>query len=548
MAARDLSGLERLKATYGGGASGGKLELLRRLDRASLRSASQVLRLHEVLCFLRAYPDDRRVLAQVARMLERFDRRPDLLRHRRRLADTGIAGTAIHYRFFWSTALWLATRWPDQLSLEHDDEEANAALDKALPLVLPPVVAEWFNAGSLPALPAMDRLRGRRTDAAYLAERLSRMPGNGQTREAFADAIDAPFVLQPGRGTPSRTRALLPFAPRAFQSGPLRRTRPDLRAAAAARPNAVRALSARDGASLIELARCSMVTRSRDLMAFEYGNPRDVRLVDDGDGLAFGFCGVIPERRFTLPALYGYLTLRNGVPTGYGQVEVIGPFAAISFNMFETFRGAEAAYVFARLVSATRHVFGASSFSVDPYQLGHENEDGIASGAWWFYYKLGFRPRAAAALRVMRRETRRIRAQFDHRSSTRVLRALAEHHVFFDLHRSAPRGLPPLQQVLEQGVDWLSRRGGGADAVAAAQGRALEITGLKALTRFTRDERAAWQRWAPLIASIPGVSRWSPAERRQLADVARAKGGTREIDFLVCYAAHSRLARVQLGV
>jgi hypothetical protein len=236
------------------------------------------------------------------------------------------------------------------------------------------------------------------------------------------------------------------------------------------------------------------------------------------------------------------------VPTGYGQVEVIGPFAAISFNMFETFRGAEAAYVFARLVSATRHVFGASSFSVDPYQLGHDNEDGIASGAWWFYYKLVFRPRATAALRVMRRETRRIRARLDHRSSTRVLRALAEHHVFFDLDQSAPRRLPPLQQVLEQGVDWLSRRGGGADAVAAAQGRALEITGLKALSGFTRDERAAWQSWAPLIASIPGVSRWSLAERRQLADVARAKGGTREIDFLVRYAAHSRLARVQLGV
>ncbi|KPJ81956.1 MAG: hypothetical protein AMJ58_03145 [Gammaproteobacteria bacterium SG8_30] len=548
MAARDLSRLERFKTGYGDGASNAKLELLRRLDRASLRSARQVLRLHEVLCFLRAYPDDRRVLAQVGRMLERFHERPDLVRHRRQLADTGIVGTAIRYRFFWSTALWLATRWPDLLSLEHDDEEANAALDKALPLVLPPVVAEWFNAGSLPALPAMDRLRGRRTDAAYLVGHLAGMPGNGLTREAFADAIDAPFVLKPGRDTPSRTRALLPFAPRAFQAGPLRRTRPDLRAAAATRPRAVRVLSSRDGARLIELARCAMVTRSRDLMAFEYGNPGDVRLVDDGDGLAFGFCGVIPERRFTLPALYGYLTVRNGVPTGYGQVEVIGPFAAISFNVFETFRGAEAAHVFGRLVSATHHVFGATSFSVDPYQLGHENEDGIDSGAWWFYYKLGFRPRATAALRIMRRETARMRVRLSHRSSTRALRALAEHHVFFDLDRSAPRGLAPLQQALERGVDWLAARGGGADAVAAAERRALEVTGLKSLSGFTRDERAAWRRWAPLIVSIPGISRWSAGERQQLADIARAKGGRREIDFLVRYAAHSRLAGVQLGV
>jgi len=548
MAARDLSRLERLKATYGDAASAAKLELLRHLDRVSLRGARQVLRLHEALCFLRAYPDDHHVQAQVVRMLERFHRRPDLLRHRRHLADTGIAGTAIHYRFFWSTALWLAKRWPDCLSLERDDEEATAALDKALPLVLPPVAAEWFNAGSLPALPAIDRLRGRRTDAAYLVKHLAGMPGNGLTREAFADAIDAPFVLKPGRDTPSRTRALLTFAPRAFQTGPLRRTRPDLRAAAAARPGAVRSLSRGDGAALIELARCAMVTRSRDLLAFEYGNPGDVRLVDDGEGLAFGFCGVIPERRFTFPALYGYLTLRNGVPTGYGQVEVIGPFAAVSFNMFETFRGAEAAYVFARLVSATRHVFGATSFSVDPYQLGHENEDGIDSGAWWFYYKLGFRPRATAARRIMRRETARMRSRLAHRSSARALRALAEHHVFFDLDRFGSRGLPPLQKNLERAVDWLARRGGGADAVEEAERRALEVTGLESMSGFTQNEREAWRRWAPLIASVPGVSRWSATERRQLADIARAKGGRREIDFLVRYAAHSRLSKAQLGV
>ena len=40
-----------------------------------------------------------------------------------------------------------------------------------------------------------------------------------------------------------------------------------------------------------------MVTRSRDLDAFSYGDPRDVRLVDCVGGLAFACIGVIPERR-----------------------------------------------------------------------------------------------------------------------------------------------------------------------------------------------------------------------------------------------------------
>ena len=423
VAARDLARLERIKAQYGGAVAARKLALLGRLERTSLRTAAQVERLHEALAFLRAYPDDARVQARVARMLERFDRRPDLRRHRKALADSGIAGTDIRYRFFWSTLHWLATRWPDRLSLGRDDEEAATNLDKALPLIAPSATTEWFNAGTLPALAALDRLRGKRGDAAWLATQIAAMPGDGFTREAFADAIDAPFTLAPGRDTPCRSRAWLPWAPRAFRSRPLERGRPELRAASCAPPRAVQMLSAQQGAQAIDLARSAMVTRQRDLMAFEYADPRDVRLVDDGEGLAFALCGVAPERRYLLPALYGGLTLQNGVPLGYTQIEVLGRHASLAFNTFATFRGAEAARVFGRLVAATRHVFGATSLSVEPYQLGDGNDEGIESGAWWFYYKLGFRPRAGEALRHVRAELARMRARPAHRSAARVCAA-----------------------------------------------------------------------------------------------------------------------------
>jgi hypothetical protein len=290
-----------------------------------------------------------------------------------------------------------------------------------------------------------------------------------------------------------------------------------------------------------------MVTRARDLMAFEYGDARDVRLVDDGEGLAFAFCGVIPERRFLLPALYGCLTLKNGVPIGYVQVEVIGPYAALSFNTFDTFRGGEAGYVFGRLLAAARHLLGAQSFSIEPYQLGKDNEEGIESGAWWFYYKLGFRPKSARARRIMRRELARMRIDPAHRSSARVLRKLAESHVFFDLDAADQRGLPAVPKVLQGAVDWLARRGGGAEAVAAAEQRALAVTGMNSLSGFAKAERVAFQRWAPLIASLPGTARWTPAERRELAEIARAKGGRRELAYLVRFASHPRLAHALFG-
>ena len=95
MTATDLAALEQAKSSYGEGSAETKFHLLCRLERERLRSTRAVFRLHEILCFLRAYPDDARVLGQAERMLANFRRRADLRRHRAALADSGIAGTSI---------------------------------------------------------------------------------------------------------------------------------------------------------------------------------------------------------------------------------------------------------------------------------------------------------------------------------------------------------------------------------------------------------------------------------------------------------------------
>ena len=383
MTTATLGALERRKDQYGAGCVEAKLELLRRLARADLRSARAVRRLHEVLCFLRAYPDDARLLAQVDGMLARFHLRTDLRRARAALADSGIAGTAIRYRFFWSTLRWLAQRWPQRLVIDRSETEVADRLAAALPLIL-----TWADAATLklldpPAFAAIDRLRGRGEGAAaFLVRRIAAMPGDGFTREAFHDAIEASYELEPGSDTPARTRARHTAAPFSYQREPLRRARPDLREELGRLHRAVRLVSPREGEQLIELARSAMVTRSRDLDAFAYGNAHDVRLVDDGGGLGFALIGVTPERRALVPATCGYLILHNGVPIGYGEAFAIGRSATMTFNIFESFRGGEAAHTFARTLAMVRHVFGAESFSLDQYQLGKGNDEAIASGAW----------------------------------------------------------------------------------------------------------------------------------------------------------------------
>jgi hypothetical protein len=543
-ATRALPALERVKDDYRAGSAARKLALLRELDRARLRTAGQVERLHEALCFLRAYPDDARVAARVERMLRGFARRADLRRQRARLADSGIAGTTIRYRFFWPTACWLAHRWPAQFRLDRNDGAAGDNIAGALPLLVTPPEAQWLREREPEGYDALDALRGRATDATWLVRSIESMPGATFTRESFYDGLDPSCELVPGRDTSTRTLDRHVAAPAAFRTAPLRRARPDLRGEIRRAPQAVRVLGPGEGARIVALARGAMITRQRDLDAFAYGDARDVRVVDDGHGLAFALVGVVPERRTLLAAVYGALTLQNGVPVGYSQLDVIAGTVAVSFNTFQTFRGGEAAYAFARLLALARHLFGATSYSVEPYQLGEGNREGIESGAWWFYYKMGFRPRAAPARRIARRELARMQSNARHRSSPATLRQLAAWHVFFDLDPAHPRGLPPVVQVGERAAGLIARRraedrNAGLDE---ASRELMRVTGLRSFQGFTRDERVAWRRWSPFMLALPGPSRWSAADRRALARVVRAKGGRRESDFARQFDAHPRLA------
>jgi hypothetical protein len=550
MTTRILGALERSKDHYGTGSAEAKLALLGRLDRAELRSARAVRRLHEVLCFLRAYPDDARLLAQVERMLVRFPGGADLKRAREALTDTGIAGTPIRYRFFWSTLRWLARRWPDRIEIDRSETEVADKLASALPLLV-----TWAEAAALkelepPAFAAIDRLRARGEGAAaFFARRIDAMPGDAFTREAFHDAIEPTYELKSGPDTPSRTRAKHAAAPMAYQREPLRRARPDLREELGRIYRGVRVASAREGGQLIELARGAMVTRSRDLDAFAYGNARDVRLIDDGGALGFALIGVIPERRALIAATCGYLILHNGVPIGYGEAFVTGRSATMTFNIFATFRGAETAYTFARTLAMVRHMFGAESFSLDPYQLGKGNDEAIASGAWWFYYKLGFRPLTADARPLLRQELARRRADPAYRSSAAALRALAESHLLFDFDRSRAPALPPIAELGLRIGDGLARAGSARELVLAQCIKTtMRLTGVRSLRGFSAGERLAWQRWSPLVVfALPGVSRWSRAERRDLARVIRAKGGRDENEFIAHFAAHPKLQRALFG-
>lgn len=548
MSTSTLRSLERIHRQYGDGLASRKLRLLARLSAARLPSAATVHRLHEVLCFLSAYPDDGAVLEQVERMLADFDARADLRRHAEALQDSGIAGTPTVYRFFFETAQWLARRWPDRLAVLWPDLEAPDRLERALSLLVLPVEQAGLDEIAFPLEAWVRRLKGEgEGDGTFLIRRFAALAADPFIRQYLYETLGFWLRLEAGPDTPSRTRAKVPRRVVHWQRGPVTGPRPDLLAELNRPPLSVRAVTRRRAERLLDMAREAMVTRSRDLDAFAYGSPDDVRIVDCGDGLEFVAIGTIPERRLLLEAVYGFMTLKNGVPIGYVLNSALFGSAEIAYNVFDTYRGAEAAAVYGRVLAMVHHLFAADTFTIYPYQLGHDNDEALESGAWWFYQKLGFRARDPEVLALMERELERMRRRPGHRSSIDTLRRLSTVNVYLQTGREREDviGIVPLSNVGLAVTDYVAARFG-ADREAAARtcsGDALHRLGLRSLRGFSASERTAWESWAPVVCCLGGVERWSAANKRAAVSVIRAKGGRHESEFVRRFDAHGPLRR-----
>lgn len=523
------------------------MALLSELARRALPRAGDVVRLHEALLFIRAYPDDARVLRQAAAMLSGFADRADLRRHRRALAGSGIAGTTLAFRFYWDQARWVAARWGASLSIDWEEFEDPALLESFLHVLAHYAETPGLDEGSLELRDSLNLMKGaEETDAYFLVRRFEELQMQGLTREALYDEIDPPLLLAAGAGTPARTREIHRGSAVAFRTRPLDRAPIRARDEALRPPAAYRIAGRAEARRLIELARSAMVTRSRALDAFCHAEPRDVRVVSGGDGLEIAVIGVAPIRRLLLEALYGYVALQNGVIIGYGTGSALFGSVEMAYNVFDAFRGGEAGRAFGRILATFRQLFRADTFTIDPYQVGADNAEALRSGAWWFYQKMGFRPRERSVRRLMRREVARVRRNASYRSSIATLQRLSAQTLFLDLGKPRPDVLGefPLGRIGRFVSGYMAGRFG-ADRLRGERsciGEAARLLGLRS-PPTSAGERLAWKRWSPLMLAIPGVARWPAADRLALARVALAKGSERESDFVALFDRHRRLRR-----
>jgi hypothetical protein len=176
--------------------------------------------------------------------------------------------------------------------------------------------------------------------------------------------------------------------------------------------------------------------RYRELHGFTYGDPGHVVRADLGRGVE-AFVSTVPrEHRLPLRAYHAGMFFKNAVPIGYIECLTLFEHMEVGFNLYYTFREGETAWLYARLLRLFKQLLPVSCFAVDPYQVGHHNEEAIESGAFWFYRKLGFRPANPRVDRLLAREEAKMRANPAHRTKPAMLRRLAAGWMLYEVPSS----------------------------------------------------------------------------------------------------------------
>ena len=536
-----LNQLDQLKTQFGSQAAQRTANILKRIACLQADDPDSLIRLHELLLFIRAYPHNASVLRQSDAALRSISTRVSSLRE----AETdlsslehpeisGVAGCSVTDTFSYPIVRWLVDTRASQIDFYWDWFEDENRLGETLPRFVPLLEEDSFVEANVPYRDWLRHCRSTKAEVTWLLDRFSTLPVSEARKAELYNAqklyVQWRFHYRDSRtGLRRRTRSLF------FHNSELIRRRDvDLQAELKKSAVTLTKLSAAEGQAEIDIARTASTVRYRELYGFTNGDPKSVFTAELGRGVELVIMTLPPAKRLPLRAYHSAMIYKNGVPVGYFEGLSLFERMESGFNLYYTFREGETAWLYARVLSVMRKLTGVSAFSLDPYQIGHENEEGIESGAFWFYRKLGFRSTRRSIERLTRIEEEKIATRKNYRTSPATLRRLAGAPMIFELDQTRQGDWDRFQlRNIGFAVQRLMAAKFGGDANRMRSYAAKFVQNTLGITSIGDLPVALL-----LINDLKG---WSADDKNLLREIIKAKAMSPEAQYLHLSQRHERL-------
>jgi hypothetical protein len=556
---RLLTRLEQCRYRFRTGDGTRVVRLLSQLSRQYFADVPSLIRFHEALLFLRAFPHGSRVLRKSEKLLRSFAQRVEQLQQAGAdmaqfdpLEVSGIAGSSMEDALSFNVVRWLVRRVPGKVEVVWKDYDEERALADIWPRFMPLLEEDGYVEANVPWRRWLATASGNK-NAEWLVRRFEQLPVPEKGKSQLYDALRLPLRWKLNNLHLSRTRNCKRVRRVFYHHGRLiTRSEVSLAQELAQPPPELTRLRRVQGEAVLDTVREVMLVRYRELYGTTLGDPATVVRADVGRGVSIYLWGLPAARRLPLRFYVAGFTLKNGVPINY--VEAIGlcEWMEVGFNTFYTFRGGEAAWIYAQALRCLCGLTKAKCISVYPYQLGELNEEAIDSGAFWFYRKLGFRPGRADLLRLTRSEEQKIAFDAKYRTSSRTLRRLAAGHVFFELPGSQAGAWDKFSTrnigLKINGYMAAKFHGESARIRPTASAWLARQLGEK-VSLLTPQEQASFENFALVLSLVPSLSSWGREEKHALLKIIRAKSAANEMHYARLLQKHRLLreALLELG-
>lgn len=414
--------------------------VLRQISKIKLPLKNSLFVYSELLLFLCAHPDDKKTLSLVEQELKRITA---TLKKTKKVSkdsfnNSGLPYTETETGFSYDFVRWLLTHPNCKAELSRF-ENPSFELNEVLRLTLPSLEKSETTAG-LSNMELLDSLLlKKQSRLSFLVSELSKIDHLPFVKDHLFEGLGSYITITPKDNYFSKFyNRLLPRSV-FFHDELLKRF--DFESLLNSEFSEKPTLSKSELNKAILIVKNSMAITERETDTVTFMDESSFRLFELERGISVAIYGMKPERQLPLESYVGFTLFKNGFPAAYGGSWIFGERSNFGINIFESYRGGESGYMMCQLLRVYRQVFKINYFEIEPYQFGLDNPEGISSGAFWFYYRFGFRPLDKKLLLIAEKESKKIRLKKDYRTSKKVLEQFTESNIILKMERSTPPGL-----------------------------------------------------------------------------------------------------------
>lgn len=522
-----------------------KLKIINTIAGKKIKDPRQILKYQDLLLYLAAYPDSKQILNLVNSELGRLNEyAASLIHSTSEKTAIAFAGSGIYKSYFigsfsFEMTSWLQDNFPKSTSF-HSFGESERSSQEILGLSLLPAETWLMEHQHLPVFKWIKECRGSDNEEllSWILEAMKQNNVPIPIRDLLFDSLqlfisfdltdkkNASSLLRVPKGNDFiHTNGLL----KKINLGNLLNKRISKKIT----------LSREEKSEYLSVAKFALLHLSRETDPVTYSNEDglEVYILDRGFSIALFY--MVPERRNALDSYVGYMIFKNRIPCGYGGAWIFGEKAKIGLNIFPSFRGGESTFLFSQILRLYKNRFRLKYFEAEPYQIGLDNPEGIASGAFWFYYKLGFRPSQNELAKIAEEEMIKIKKDRKYRTEAAVLKSLA-HSVMFlntlNIGTNSEIFIPDSHNISKLISSQISNEfhGDRIKAIEAYKKNIKVKTGISNSTFKSQVEISKFNSLLPLLNILCSKKAISKPEIALMIKLVRAKAAQTEFNYTQC--------------